>query len=345
VRETPDLFESRKKDHIRIALKEESQSLSLSQFDRIQLSHEALPEIDFDEINLETPFFSYKAKSPLFISSMTAGFENAVLINSQLAKAAEHFGWVMGVGSQRKELADSAASNEWQIVKRVAPRAQFLANIGLAQLIQSSTDEIKKLTDNLEALALIVHLNPLQEVLQKEGTPQFKGGLAAIERIVKELNLPVIIKETGCGFSRQTITRLKDTGIAAIDIAGGGGTHWGRVEGYRALPGELQYEAAQSFANWGFSTIESLNFATEINPKFEIWGSGGVRSGLDAAKLIAMGAQKVGVAMPMMKAALIGEAALHQLIEKFEFELKTALFCTGRKTPMQLTQSRSWQWK
>lgn len=356
MKETPTQFESRKKDHIRIALAPESQSLELSQFDQIELVHEALPDLNFEDVDLSTSFFSSssvstsvsaekKLKTPLFISSMTAGFQGSPIINLSLALAAEERGWAMGVGSQRRELFENEFSREWKQIRQEAPNAVLMANLGLTQIIGTPIDKIQRLIDGLEAAALFVHLNPLQEVLQKEGTPNFKGGMAAIENVVKSLNVPVIVKETGCGFSLATLQRLKNTGIAAVDVAGAGGTHWGKVEGHRAQPGDMHFEAAKTFAQWGISTVQSLINASEAQLPFEIWGSGGVRSGLDAAKLLALGAKKVGVAMPIMKAALSGPEELNSLMERYEYELKMALFCTGHRTPEQMTQKRGWTWK
>uniref|UniRef100_UPI00322159DA alpha-hydroxy-acid oxidizing protein n=1 Tax=Bdellovibrio sp. TaxID=28201 RepID=UPI00322159DA len=236
---------------------------------------------------------------------------------------------LMGVGSQRRELEDSNAAEEWAKVRKQAPKARLLGNIGIAQLIKSPIDKIRRLIDSTEAVALFVHLNPLQEALQPEGTTEFRAGLQAIENLVKLAGIPVIVKETGCGFSVATLKRLENTGIFAVDVSGKGGTHWGRVEGYRSEESEMLYQVAQTFADWGISTTESLLNAKEARVEYQLWASGGVRNGLEIGKLMALGASKVGVAKPFLEAALQGDEALEKLLTRLETELKITMFCTG----------------
>ncbi|GIL17336.1 MAG: isopentenyl-diphosphate delta-isomerase [Oligoflexia bacterium] len=345
MKETLAQFESRKKDHIRIALDQKSQAVGLSGLERVHLTPDSLPEINFKDVEISTSFFLHKMESPFFISSMTAGHQDSLQINIRLAKMAQEKKWAMGVGSQRKELDCAEASSEWRKVRKEAPNAALIGNLGLAQVIQTKTEDIRRLIDNLEAIALFIHLNPLQECIQKEGTPEFKGGLAAIQRLVKELQVPILIKEVGSGLSTRTLEKLKDSGIFAADVAGLGGTHWGRVEGYRAQPGEMVYEASQTFSDWGISTAEALILGKKLNPPFELWASGGVRSGLDGAKLLAIGAQKVGIAQPLMRAAVDGEEQLKAVMDRFDFELKTALFCCGCRNINELQTQEVWTWK
>ena len=222
---------------------------------------------------------------------------------------------------------------------------QLLGILGLSQLIQTKTSDVERLVEGLEASAMIIHLNALQECLQPEGTPAFRGGLKAIERLSRTLSVPVIIKETGCGFSRHTLKILRGSGVAAVDISGFGGTHWGRIEGDRNHKKDLRFQAAQSLAGWGISTAESMREALAIKPDYEIWGSGGVRSGLDAAKLLAMGAKIVGFAMPVLEAALKGEDQLLARMASFEYELKTVMFCTGSKSVKELHSKKVWKWR
>jgi isopentenyl-diphosphate delta-isomerase len=200
---------------------------------------------------------------------------------------------------------------------------------------------VLRLVDSLEAGGIFIHANALQEALQPEGTPEFKGGLKALERLCRKSPVPVVLKETGCGFSRPTLQRLKNTGLAAVDVSGYGGTHWGRIEGGRAPEASLQRSAAATFAHWGISTVDSLLHAAGAG--LEIWASGGIRSGLDAAKAIALGAQKVGFAKPALERALQGEKALADWMELMEFELKVALFCSGAKNPAALRKGKRWQ--
>ena len=339
-------FERRKADHLRLALDPEMEALGGSGFDRIHLTHEALPELDFSELSLATPFFGFKAASPCFISSMTAGHANGEALNLTLAKVASSRRWPMGLGSQRRELTDSGASQEWKRLRRLAPNGFFFSNLGLSQLITNPVSKVLELVEALEAGAIIIHTNPMQECLQPEGTPQFKGGLKAIEKLCKASSVPVILKETGCGFSKETLRKATAVGIAAIDLSGYGGTHWGRIEGGRASAESLQKTAAHTFRGWGESSVASLENALSLGAKLkktEIWASGGMRSGLDAAKALAMGARKVGFAKPALEAALAGEATLDAWINRIEFEMKVALFCSGCKTPDALRKEKRWQ--
>ena len=335
-------FENRKADHIRLSMLASMQATGGSGFDLIRLEHEALPDLDFSDITLATKLFDKPIASPLFVSSMTAGHEGSLNLNLIMARACEKRGWAMGVGSQRRQLNDPAAADEWRKIRATCPRTRFFGNIGLAQLVRSEISEIRKLAESLSAEAMIVHLNPLQECMQPEGTPQFKGGLKAIEKLVRELGLPVIVKETGCGFSLSTLKRLSGLGLAAIDVSGFGGTHWGRIEGGRAKVGAPQAAAAETFRDWGISTVHSLLDAVSARADYDVWASGGVRSGLDAAKALAMGAKLVGLAKPIIEAALAGEAALDLKMETLEYELKTALFCTGTSSVAELQEKKLW---
>lgn len=331
--EWTEQFEKRKRDHIRLALTEQTQTLGASGLQDIELLHEALPELNFDEISIAADFFGRPVQSPLFVSSMTAGHGEGRSLNRTLALACEKRGWAMGVGSQRRELQDPEAQREWAEIRQEIPGVVFMGNIGIAELISSPIQQITRLTEALKPSALIVHLNPLQECLQPEGSPRFRGGYAALERLINEINLPVVVKETGCGFSRSTLDRLARLPLAAIDVSGKGGTHWGRVEGLRSEPDSPLRQIAETFRDWGVGTVSSLRHAvdmgTELGTELEIWASGGVRTGLDAAKLLALGARRVGFAQPMMAAALSGLEALEQVMIRLETELKVAMFCTG----------------
>jgi isopentenyl-diphosphate delta-isomerase len=334
-------FENRKADHLRLALSPAMEAQGGSGLPGIQLVHEALPELDFSQIDLSTKFWGFKAASPLFLSSMTAGHHKGEALNIVLARAAESRRWPMGLGSQRRELTDPHAHEEWKRLRQEAPNAFLLSNLGLSQLISTPVKAVLKLVEALEAGGIFIHANALQEALQPEGTPAFKGGLRALEKLCRASPVPVVLKETGCGFSRATLKRLKNVGLAAVDVSGFGGTHWGRIEGGRAAPSSLQHRAALTFSGWGLSTAQSLVAGAGLG--LEIWASGGIRSGLDGAKAIALGARKVGFAKPALEKALEGEAALTEWMELMEFELKVALFCTGSKNPEALRKGKKWQ--
>lgn len=350
-------FEGRKRDHIRIALDPRSQTEGQSGLDSIDLIHEALPDMDFKEVDISTSFFlggtkhssTLSLSSPLFISSMTAGHVHGRQINEAFARLSDRRQILMGVGSQRRELDDSNAAEEWVQVRKQAPKARLLGNIGIAQLIKTPFLKIQKLIESTEAIGLFVHLNSLQEVLQPEGTPSFKASLQAIENLVKVAGIPIIIKEVGCGFSVQTLKRLNETGVFAVDVAGKGGTHWGRVEGYRSTEDQMLYQVAQTFKNWGYSTTQSVLNAQEAQVSYEVWASGGVRTGLDAAKLIALGAKKVGLAKPFLEAIMQGDQILASdqadqnlelLLNRLEAELKITMFCTGSEKLQDLNMKK-----
>lgn len=320
-----------------------------AEFDCLQFVHEALPDLDFTDVSLTvdasqaTRTVSLSA-SPFFVSSMTAGHEAGAVLNRRLAAACAARGWLMGVGSQRRELFDSASAAEWREIRKNTPDVSLIGNIGLSQLIDSGTEKVLGLVDALEAVAMIVHLNPLQECLQPEGTPQFRGGLHAIQALVESAKVPIIVKETGCGISGTTARRLIGTGVAVIDVAGRGGTHWGRIEGLRAAKVKTSShlaKAAESFQNWGLSTVDSLSQVVQAGRAtgVEVWASGGIRSGLDAAKAIRLGAARVGVAQPFLAAALNGEEDLSRAMDRFEFELKVAMFCVGARDLAELRRA------
>lgn len=322
-------FEQRKRDHIELALMPVNQTTELNAFDNFSLMHNALPDLNFSDISIQGSRFNKPVTKPFIISSMTAGHANAVNINQHLVEACSESGWAMGVGSQRRELTDKKAAFEWEPLRRNFPQVSLFSNLGIAQLIDTPLSAIQRLIDSLQADALIIHCNPLQECIQPEGTTNFKGCWDALAQLVKTLPTPIIIKETGCGFAKETLLRLHDLGVAAVDVSGVGGTHWGRIEGHRAANDLLRHQTADTFRNWGIDTLTSIRNASSIKPSFEIWGSGGVRNGLDAAKLFSLGASTVGFAKPMLEAALESTQQVLTKMNVIEYELKTAMFCTG----------------
>lgn len=363
-------FEDRKRGHIRHSLSPESQATVPTGLASVHLRHEALPELDLSHVTLTSrslgPHF---LKTPFYIAGMTAGHPDAATINLRIARACESRGWAMGVGSQRRQLTDpkSEIGLKGLAALRVeAPSLFLLGNIGLAQASIIDPEQILNLVDTIRAQGVAIHLNGLQEVMQIEGTPQFAGGLDAILKITRSLQergVFVVLKETGCGFSEATLKKIHAATVtaplaaplAAIDVSGLGGTHWGKIEGLRAQDlvqdsevkdptqaraARIRAQAAQTFAAWGETTVQSVIRAARVfkGTSTQIWASGGVRSGLDAAKLIALGASAVGYAKPALEAALAGDAALDEWMELQEFELKAALFCTGCASPEELRQ-------
>lgn len=340
-------FELRKRDHIHHALDAAHQATGLSGLDRVHLIHEALPDLDFQEVSLTSICLGKSALTPFYIAGITAGHASASQVNLRLALACAERGWAMGVGSQRRDLeleTNEASIDQWRHLREKAPSLTLFANLGIAQVITASVQKIQRLVDMIHAQALAVHVNALQECMQPEGTPRFKGALTALRRLTESLTVPVILKETGCGFSFNTLQRLQSLNLGALDVSGLGGTHWGRIEGARAEAGGIQSTAAITFGQWGESTADSVLAARKALPELETWASGGVRSGLDAAKLIALGAHRVGYAQPALAAAMAGDQALRQWMEIQEYELKVALFCTGCQSPEALRKKEN-VWK
>jgi isopentenyl-diphosphate delta-isomerase len=336
-------FENRKKDHLDLALDLMHQASGSSGLELIQLIHDALPELDFNQIELTSRLGNQILKTPFYVAAMTAGHDHAQKINATLAEVCQHRGWAMGVGSQRRDLELGDRKTEWKNFRRQFPNLILFGNIGLTQILKTQTEEVQKICDLIEPQILFIHLNSLQEVIQPEGTPFFSGGIQAIEKLTKCLKIPVALKETGCGFSKKTLSKIKHLKLAAVDISGLGGTHWGRLEGARAHPGSLKAEAAKTFSYWGVSTVDStLNALQTLPSSIEVWASGGVRNGLDAAKLYAIGAKRIGYAQPALKAALRGEDSLNHWMETQEFEMKVAMFCTGSRNLSELQQEDRW---
>ena len=331
-------YSQRKQDHIALALKEKNVQGD-NGLSKVRLIHSALPEINWDEIDLSAEILGKKTPTPFFVSSMTGGFSSASKINFKIAGACARRGWIMGVGSQRKGLENPKALEEWLEIKNKFPETLFLGNLGLSQLIHTPLEKVETLVQSLGAVAMVIHTNALQECLQPEGTPEFKGGLKALKELSKHLSVPVMLKETGCGFSYENLKKLCGWGLKAVDVSGYGGTHWGRIEGDRISSEDIRKQASHTYAHWGHSTLDSLLAAKRLEERdFEIWASGGIKTGLSAAKCLALGASAVGFAHIILKQAQKGEKALEDQMFLLEHELKIALLCTGSRNVSQLKQ-------
>ncbi len=340
---TNDGTEGRKLDHIRIVLDEDVDAKGIGAgFAHLRFRHRALPDLDLREIDTSVSVLGKTLRAPLLISSMTGGADRAEQINLDLAEAAEALGVAMGVGSQRAALATDALARTYQ-VRRVAPRALLLANLGAVQLNYGfGVDECRRAVDMIEADALILHLNALQEAVQPEGNTNFKGLLRKIETVCRDVGVPVVVKEVGNGIGADEARRLVDVGVSAIDVAGAGGTSWSEVERFRQAHGRGR-RVAGIFAGWGVPTVQAIAEVREALPEVLLIGSGGVRSGLDVAKAIALGADLAGSAAPHLFAAVNGDGAatVQEGLQAFVDELRIAMFCTGaadlaalRRTPL-----------
>lgn len=321
---------SRKADHIRINLTEKVVSGRSTGLESYSFPHQALPELALKDIQLELNLFGKHITAPLFISSMTGGTAEAGKINRILAAAAQEAGIPMGVGSQRAALEDDQQAESFQ-VRKVAPDILLFANVGAVQLNYGLTAaDCQRAVDMIEADALILHLNPLQEAVMPEGDTNFSGLAGKIEEVCNTLATPVIAKEVGWGISPQAARMLLNAGVSAIDVAGAGGTSWTEVEMHRAET-DIQRQVASSFVDWGIPTAESIQIARDAAPKLAIFASGGIRNGVDIAKSIALGADLAGLAGPFLKAAANSQEAVQQVIEQITTEIRISMFAAGAR--------------
>jgi len=330
---------SRKAEHIRINVEEDVSAKGVeSGFDRWRFVHAALPEIDLDGVTLETRLLGRAAGAPLLISCMTGGTDEARLINLRLAEAAQERSLPMGLGScrvllERPEVIPTFA------VRAAAPDVLLLANLGAVQLNRGvGADDCRRLVDMLEADALVLHLNPLQEALQPEGDTCFGGLLRQIARLCSALSAPVIVKEVGWGISDDLVRALLDAGVAAVDVAGAGGTSWSEVERHRTDP--VRARVAAAFAGWGIPSAEAIRRARVAAPAACLFASGGIRTGIDVAKAIALGADCAGLAGPLLRAAVISERAISECLDVLLGELRLAMFCIGAASVRDLRETR-----
>lgn len=316
----------RKDEHLRICLEEDVNSGVPTGFDQINLNIKTLPEIDFDSIVLSTKIFGKTLDAPILISSMTGGSGKTKHFNQLLAKAANEFNIAMGVGSQRAAILHEGLEETYSIVRKEAPNALLFANIGVAQLNEGfGVDECQRAVNMLEADALIIHLNALQEALQPEGNRDFSQLLKKIETITASLQVPVIAKEVGCGIDSQTGRLLVEAGVRGIDVAGVGGTSWAAVEMYRQTD-PIRKALCQTYRGWGIPTVQALQGLEGLPKEILRISSGGLRNGLDVAKSIALGADLAGFARKFILAADKGYEELQNSIQLINLELKTVIF-------------------
>jgi isopentenyl-diphosphate delta-isomerase len=311
-------------------------------FDVVRFVHEALPDLDHAGIDLGADFLGHRLNAPLLISSMTGGPARAEAINARLAEAAQQLGIALAVGSQRAALEGGDAPGLDMTLRRRAPDVPILANIGAAQLTRGfGLDAARRVLDMIAADALIVHLNPLQEACQPEGDRDWRGVGAALEALVKAIDAPVVVKETGAGISAATAKRLFAMGVAAVDVAGAGGSNWATVEGERAVD-ECDKAHAAAFADWGIPTARAIAEVRAACPDGVIIGSGGIHDGVEAAKAIRLGADLVGQATGVLSAAMVSTEAVVEHFQTVIRQLHTVCFCTGsasltalRRVPLQ----------
>ena len=298
-------------------------------FEDVELIHKALPEVNKDEIDISAELFGKKMNVPLIISAITGGHPAAYKINKELAIAAEEMNIGMGVGSQRAAVENPDLIPTYSVVRENAPQALIIGNIGAPQL-----DYAKQAAGMIEADALAIHLNTLQESIQPEGDINARGYLSLIEKAIDSIKMPIIVKETGAGIPKEGAIALEKAGISAIDIAGSGGTSWAAVETYRTKNSSL----GNLYWDWGIPTaVSTVEVCESVN--IPVISSGGIRNGLEAAKALALGADAVGMALPFLKDAYIGHEAVIKTIEQFIDSLKVAMFLVGASNIKELRKS------
>jgi len=293
--------------------------------EEVDLVHDALPELAVDDVDLGVDFLGKRLRAPLLVTGMTGGTDEAAAINRDLACVAEEHGIAFGLGSQRA-MRDHPELTYTYAVRAHAPTTLVLANLGVVQAVATQTSEVARLIAAVQADALCLHLNPGQEMIQPGGDRDFRGALDAVARLVRELPVPVVVKETGCGVSRAVATRLRDAGVRTIDVSGAGGTSWVRVETLRADP--ARQALGQVFSDWGIPTAAALAGARGLG--VDLIGSGGIRNGLEVAKVLALGARVAGLALPVFRAYREGGlGAARRFVERLLAELRTAMVLTG----------------
>lgn len=332
------LTSQRKADHLKINLEKDVQSGISNGLESFHFLHQALPEINLDDVNLTCEIFGKRLNAPILISSMTGGTGAAGNFNQLWASAAQEFGIAMGVGSQRAALEDPSYMTSFQ-VRKAAPDILLFANLGAVQLNYGyGIDACKRAVDMIEADALFLHLNPLQEALQPDGDTQFGGLLKKIEAVCKALPVPVIVKEVGWGISGNTAKKLAEAGISGIDTSGAGGTSWSQVEKYRSASA-LKRSIAADFRDWGIPTAKTIQMVRQSAPNMLIFASGGLTNGIEVAKCLALGARLGGMAGPFLRAANQGQDNLFDFVRKTIEEIRLCLFLTGKSNLESFDQS------
>ncbi len=346
---------SRKQQHVELTVtRDVNFRTKTAGFERWEFLHNALPELNFSEVDPSLTFLGKKMALPLIISSMTGGYGDAARINRKLAEVCRDRKIGMGVGSQRQALENTDFHRSYSVVREVAPDIPIIGNIGAAEVARlRDVSGVLKLSEMIRADAFAVHLNPLQELLQPEGSPDFAGVLRGIELLVNNLRLPIIVKEIGAGISVNVARRLLSAGVTMIDVAGAGGTSWAGVEILRRKKGTSGKHTSKAgivddfstqFWDWGIPTVDALRQVCSLkdqHPSLKVMASGGIQNGLDIAKSVAFGADLAGMARPMLIALESGGVqALDRLIGKIDMELKGAMFLTGSRSLVDLQRQQ-----
>ncbi len=325
-------IEGRKSEHIEHAMNQLSQGPLTTLLENVMIIHQAFTELSINEIDLSTEFLGYKLHAPIIISGMTGGFEGAFNINRKLAEVAEEYKLAIGVGSQRAMVMKPELSYTYRVVRDVARSVPVIANIGIAQLSTINYEAIEFIVESIEANALAIHLNMLQELIQLEGDKNFRGCIKLLEKIIEKIGVPIIIKEVGNGLSRETASKFYGLGVKIFDVAGAGGTNWVTIE---MLRGKGKYDdIGEVFKTWGIPTAASIVEVSSIGSDVIVIASGGIRTGVDIVKAIALGADLVGIAQPFLKAVLSGRE--REYIDTLLNQLRIAMMLTGCKNIVEI---------
>jgi len=332
----------RKSNHLEICLEENVQARRVTTgFEEIYLVHRALPEVERNKIDLSTKVFNHKFSAPIVVEAITGGVEKATKINAAIASAVEKLGLGMGVGSQRAAIEDPRLERTFTVARKKAPTAFLMANLGGIQFVRGyGVKQAKKAVKMLQADALAVHLNPLQEAVQPEGETSFAGLLKKMEEVVQALDVPVIVKETGAGIAAEDAKKLESVRVAGIDVAGVGGTSWAAVEYHRAKRqgDEFHQHLGEAFWDWGIPTAASLIETTQL-VRIPVIASGGVRSGIDVAKALALGASLAGMAHPVLNSAFHGAEEVEEKLRFMIEELRNTMFLVGADSVQKLARA------
>lgn len=333
-------IEDRKNRHLEVSLKEDVQATVGTGFEDVGLIHRSLPEMDLEEVDTETKIFGHRLSAPFIISAITGGTEKAAGINQNLAEAAELLGIGMGVGSQRIALEDPSREYSFKVVRDRAPTAFILGNLGCPQLaLGYGAEEARRCVEMIDADALALHMNPLQEVVQMRGETKYRGVLSKIEEIVGGIDVPIVAKETGAGISYEEAVQLERAGVQGVDVSGVGGTSWSATEQYiaKAYGESLQERLGKTFWNWGIPTAISVVEVSESTDLIVI-ASGGIRTGIDMAKAIALGADAVGMAQPLLRYAVESAESLVDYVKRILLEFRVTMFLVGARTISELKE-------
>jgi len=334
-------IEKRKERHLRLSLEEDVQSDIGTGFADVRLIHRSLPEIDLEEVSTETELFGKKLSAPLIVSAITGGTRFAKEINETLAEVVEEMGFGIGVGSQRIAIEDPSVEHTFSVVREKAPSALVMGNLGCPQLsLGWGIEEAQRCVEMIRADALAIHMNPLQEAVQVGGETRYRGVLEKVRGIADSIYVPVVMKETGCGISREDAMRMEDAGVQGLEVSGVGGTSWAAVEHHIAkVEGKREQEAlGESLWNWGVPTAISV-VETSCSTGLKIIASGGMRTGVEMAKAIALGADSVGIAKPFLEKAVEGIDSLREHVRDIIREFRTVMFLVGAKDIEELRRA------